>query len=168
MPPHAVVVMGVAGSGKTTVGRLLAEKLGWHYQEGDALHSPANVEKMRNAIPLTDEDRWPWLRSIAAVIDDWRARGEHGVVTCSALKRAYRKIIVDDRPDVTLVYLRGSKDLIAARLAARRGHYMPVALLDSQFATLEEPGRDEHPIVVPIEGTPEEIAGRAETELRSL
>lgn len=158
MAPHAVVVMGVSGSGKTTVGRLLAERLGWHYQEGDALHPAANVAKMRSAIPLTDEDRWPWLRAIAAVIEGWRAAGEHGVVSCSALKRAYRDLLIGVRTDVALVYLRGTKEQITMRMAARQDHYMPIALLDSQFATLEEPGADEHPIVAGIDRDPAAIA----------
>jgi len=152
-----VVVMGVSGCGKTTVARLLAERLGWQMQEGDALHPPANVAKMSAGTPLTDEDRWPWLREIAAVIDRWRAAGTSGVVTCSALKRAYRDILVGDRPDVRLAYLRGSKPLIAERLAARKGHFMPPALLDSQFATLEEPGADERPIVLDVADTPAAI-----------
>jgi gluconokinase len=149
--PRVVVVMGVSGSGKTTVGLELAEALGWRFQEGDALHPAANVEKMRHAIPLTDEDRWPWLAAIAGVIDGWRAKRECGVLTCSALKRAYRDAIIGGRPDVGLIYLQGSKELIAARMAARHDHFMPVALLDSQFATLEEPGADERPLVVSID-----------------
>jgi carbohydrate kinase (thermoresistant glucokinase family) len=116
------------------------------------------VEKMSAGVPLTDADRLPWLRKIAETIDDWRAHGQSGVVTCSALKRSYRDIIVGDRPDVRLVYLRGSPDLIRRRMAARRGHFMPAALLDSQFSTLEEPSPDENPIVVDIGGRPEEIA----------
>ncbi len=155
--PGVVVVMGVSGSGKTTIARELATELGWRVGEGDALHPAANVEKMRHAIPLTDEDRWPWLHAIAEVIDGWRAAGEHGVLTCSALKRAYRDIIIGARPDVALVYLQGSKELIAGRMAARRAHFMPVALLDSQFATLEEPAADEHPIVVGIGQPPGDI-----------
>lgn len=149
--------MGVSGSGKTTVGVELAEALGWRFQEGDALHPAANVAKMRQAIPLTDEDRWPWLDAIAAVIDGWRAKGEHGVLTCSALKRAYRDVIIGGRADVALVYLQGAKELIAARMASRHGHFMPAALLDSQFATLEEPGPDEHPVTVGIGPSPAEI-----------
>ena len=156
---RVAVVMGVSGSGKTTIGRRLAETLGWRFQEGDALHSAANVEKMRAAIPLTDADRAPWLASIASVIDGWLACGEHGVLTCSALKRAYRDIIIGRRPGVALVYLKGSKALIAERLASRHGHYMPLALLDSQFATLEEPGGEERPIVVEIGGSPDAVAG---------
>jgi carbohydrate kinase (thermoresistant glucokinase family) len=112
---------------------------------------------MSHGTPLTDEDRWPWLRAIAAEIDALRARGESAVVACSALKRAYRDILIGDRPDVVLVYLKGSHDLIGKRMAARKGHFMPPALLDSQFATLEEPGPDEHPIVVSVEPAPDAI-----------
>jgi gluconokinase len=150
-----VVVMGVSGSGKTTVGVLLAKQLGWRFQEGDALHPPANVAKMASGTPLTDEDRWPWLHAIAALIDTWRAEGVSGVVACSALRRAYRDILIAGRPDVRLVYLRGEKTLLAERVAARRGHFMPPALLDSQLATLEEPGPDEHPITVSIDRPPD-------------
>ena len=155
--PMSVVVMGVSGSGKTTVGKLLAERLGWQYQEGDALHPPENVAKMSAGTPLTDADRIPWLHRIAARIDDWRSRGESGVVTCSALKRAYRDIIIGNRPDVGLVHLKGSRELIGQRMAARKGHFMPAALLDNQFATLQEPAPDERAIVVDVGGTPAEI-----------
>jgi gluconokinase len=156
--PVVVVIMGVSGSGKTTVGALLAAALGCRYQEGDDLHPRANVEKMRAGTPLNDADRLPWLRKIAEEIDGWRARGESGVVSCSALKRAYRDIIIGHRSDVALVYLKGSHDLIGRRMAARHEHFMPVALLDSQFATLEEPTPDEHPIIVDVDGNPAEIA----------
>lgn len=152
-----LVVMGVSGSGKTTVAAMLAGALGVAFLEGDALHPASNVEKMRNGTPLTDADRLPWLRAIAHRIDVWRARGEAGVVTCSALKRAYRDILVGDRPDVRLVYLRGSRELIHQRMAARHEHFMPLALLDSQFATLQEPGGDERPVVVDVAGSPAEI-----------
>ena len=155
--PMSVVVMGVSGSGKTTVGKLLAERLGWQYQEGDALHPPENVAKMSAGTPLTDADRIPWLHRIAARIDDWRSRGESGVVTCSALKRAYRDIIIGNRPDVGLVHLKGSRELIGQRMAARKGHFMPAALLDNQFATLQEPAPDERAIVVDVGGTPAAI-----------
>jgi gluconokinase len=156
--PFIVVVMGVSGSGKSTVAALLAAALGCQFQEGDDLHPPENVEKMRSGTPLTDADRMPWLRKIAAEIDGWRARGECGVLTCSALKRSYRDIIIGDRRDVVLVYLKGSPELIHQRMVARHGHFMPVALLDSQFATLEEPSPDEHPIVVDISGKPADSA----------
>ena len=156
--PVIAVVMGVSGSGKTTVAALLAAALGCQFQEGDDLHPPANVDKMHSGIPLTDADRMPWLHKIAEVIDCWRAHGESGVLTCSALKKSYRRIIVGDRPDVTLVFLKGSRDLIRRRMAARHEHFMPVALLDSQFATLEEPTGDEHPITVDVGGSPADIA----------
>ena len=156
--PIIVVVMGVSGSGKSTVAALLAAALGCQFQEGDDLHPPENVEKMRRGTPLTDADRMPWLRKIAAEIDGWRARGECGVLTCSALKRSYRDIIIGDRRDVVLLYLRGSRELIHQRMVARHGHFMPVALLDSQFATLEEPTPDEHPITVDVADNPADIA----------
>jgi carbohydrate kinase (thermoresistant glucokinase family) len=156
--PVVVVVMGVSGSGKTTVSALLSAALGCQFQEGDDLHPVENVEKMRGGTPLTDADRMPWLHKIAEEIDSWRARGESGVLTCSALKRSYRDIIIGDRPDVTLVYLRGSYDLIRRRMAARHEHFMPVALLDSQFATLQEPTSDEHPIIVDVGSRPAEVA----------
>jgi carbohydrate kinase (thermoresistant glucokinase family) len=156
--PMIVVLMGVSGSGKSTVADLLAGTLGRQFREGDDLHPRENVEKMRGGTPLTDADRLPWLRKIAEEIDGWRARGECGVLTCSALKRSYRDIIIGNRHDVVLVYLRGSRDLIHQRMAARHEHFMPVALLDSQFVTLEEPTPDEHPIVVDVGGKPAEIA----------
>ncbi len=155
--PVIVVVMGVSGSGKSTVAALLAAALDCHFQEGDDLHPRENVEKMRSGTPLTDADRMPWLRKIAEEIDGWRARGECGVLTCSALKRSYRDIIIGDRHDVVLVYLKGLRDLIHRRMAARHEHFMPVALLDSQFATLEEPTPDEHPIIVDVGGKPADI-----------
>src|SRR5579875_2944933 len=117
--PVIAVVMGVSGSGKTTVAVLLAAALGCQFQEGDDLHPPANVEKMSSGKPLDDADRLPWLEKIAAEIDGWRARGESGVLTCSALKRSYRDIIIGDRADVTLIYLKGDYDLIHRRMATR-------------------------------------------------
>jgi carbohydrate kinase (thermoresistant glucokinase family) len=159
--------MGVSGSGKTTVAAMLAGALHSPFLEGDELHPPTNVEKMRSGTPLSDADRLPWLRKIAEAIDDWRRRGESGVVTCSALKRAYRDILIGDRRDVTLVYLRGSRDLIQRRMAARHEHFMPVALLDSQFETLEEPAPDEDAIVVDVGGQPAEIVADIMRQLRS-
>ena len=156
--PAVLVVMGVSGSGKTTVAALLAGRLGWEFEDGDDFHPPANVAKMRSGTPLSDEDRWPWLHSVAAWIDAVRESGRRGVVTCSGLKRAYRDILVDGRPDVQLVYLRGRHDLIVQRQAARLGHFMPAALVSSQFATLEEPGEDEHALIVSVEPRPSEIA----------
>jgi carbohydrate kinase (thermoresistant glucokinase family) len=166
-PPRVVVVMGVAGSGKTTVGRALAHRLGWSFQEGDALHPPENVAKMRGGHPLDDRDRAPWLAAIAARIDEWRRRDERGVITCSALKRRYRTIIVGDRPDVRLVYLHGAPALLAERLDARRGHFMPASLLDSQLTTLEAPEAEEHALTVSVESPIERIVDRIVAALAS-
>jgi len=152
-----VIVMGVSGSGKTTVAVMLAGALGVDFLEGDDLHPRSNVEKMKSGTPLTDADRLPWLQAIAQRIDDWRSQGKSGVVTCSALKRAYRRILIGERPAVRLVYLKGSHELIHQRMAARHAHFMPVGLLQSQFATLEEPGADERPIVVDVAGSPPDI-----------
>jgi carbohydrate kinase (thermoresistant glucokinase family) len=152
-----VVVMGVSGSGKTTVAAMLAGRLHWRFEEGDALHSAANIAKMSQGIPLTDEDRRPWLQAIAAVITGWIDEGQSGVVACSALKQAYRRIIIDGNPAVRLVYLQGSRELIQRRMAMRHGHFMPLALLDSQFDTLEEPTPEEHALVISIDRRPDEI-----------
>lgn len=160
------VMMGVSGSGKTTIAEVVAQREGWLLLEGDKFHPPANIEKMSHGTPLTDEDRWPWLRAIAAEIDAMRARGQSAIVACSALKRAYRDILIGARPDVLLVYLRGEQALIAARMAARKGHFMPPALLDSQFATLEEPGPDEHPIIVSIAPSPQAIVDEVVRQLK--
>ena len=144
-----LLVMGVSGCGKTTVAAGLAERLGWTLLEGDSFHPPANVARMRAGMPLTDDDRWPWLRAIATA-----AAGQaRCVVACSALKRAYRDVLA---PDV-LVYLRGSRALIAERLAGRKDHFMPPGLLDSQFATLEAPGPDENPVIVDIDPPPDAV-----------
>jgi gluconokinase len=150
-----IVVMGVSGSGKTTVGRLLADALGAEFAEGDAYHPPANIEKMRRGIPLEDADRWPWLHTLAAQIERWLAAGTMVVLTCSALKQRYRDVLAQGRPGVRFVHLQGDKTLIRDRLGGRRGHYMPATLLDSQFAALEPPG---DAITVDVAGTPEAIA----------
>lgn len=163
-----VVVMGVSGSGKTTVAGLLAERLGCAFQDGDDLHPRQNVEKMRSGTPLTDADRLPWLQAIAGKVDSWRERGEAGVVTCSSLKRAYRDIIVGGRSDVALVYLKGSKQLIHGRLTARTSHFMPVGLLDSQFATLQEPAEEERPVIVDIGPAPSRIVDEIVRRLATL
>jgi gluconokinase len=162
----AVVVMGVSGAGKSTVGRLIATRLGCPFRDADSFHPRANIEKMASGQPLADEDRWPWLRAIAAWIAQHRAAGTTCVVTCSALKRRYRDLVTDNqRTDVRLVYLKGDIDLVAARLKVRTGHFMPPALLRSQFDALEEPHADEQAIAVPIEETPEEIADAVITSL---
>jgi gluconokinase len=151
------IVMGVSGSGKTTIAAGLARQEGWILLEGDQFHPAANIAKMKAGTPLTDTDRWPWLRAIAAREDELLAAGQSAVVACSALKRSYRDILIGGRPHTVLVYLRGSKALIAQRMKARKHHFMPPALLDSQFATLEEPGPDEHPIIVDIGGTADAV-----------
>ena len=166
--PQILVVMGVSGSGKTTVAKMLAERLGWPFQEGDDLHPPANVAKMHAGTPLTDEDRLPWLQAIAAWIDAREAAGEPGIVTCSALKHHYRDVIIGDRPGVRLVYLQGDLAMIAKRLGARQGHFMPASLLESQMATLEEPAPDEHALTVPIDGSAEHAVERIVEALGSL
>jgi gluconokinase len=158
----ALVVMGVSGSGKTTVAELLAKKLGWPFMEGDRLHPPANVEKMRQGIPLTDADRAPWLDRIGEELKSWGAERKSGVLTCSALKRAYRDRIRSARPDVRFIYIKGSEALISARVAARHHEFMPASLLRSQFNTLEEPTPDEPGIVTVDAG------GSAEEEVAAV
>ena len=151
------VVMGVSGCGKTTIAAGVARHYGWTLLEGDSFHPPANVAKMSAGHPLTDEDRWPWLRAIAAKAGEIEASAGSAVVACSALKRVYRDILIGDRPGAILIYLRGSRDLIGARMAARKNHFMPPALLDSQFATLEEPGSDEHPLIADVTGSSDSV-----------
>lgn len=161
MQGHRVaVVMGVSGSGKTTVGRALAQRLGWDFQEGDELHPPENIAKMRAGLPLDDHDRAPWLRAVAARIDAWLERGETGVVACSALKRAYRDTVIGGRPAVRLVHLTAPRALLADRLRGRHGHYMPASLLDSQLETLEPPGPEERAIAVAVDAPVETIVER--------
>jgi gluconokinase len=156
--PAALVVMGVSGSGKTTIAALLAKELGWAFEDADWFHPPANIEKMQSGIPLTDADRRPWLEAIARMIEHTSVSGGHCVVACSALKRDYRTILVGEHPEaVRLVYLKGDKEMIANRMAARHDHFMPTTLLDSQLATLEEPGPDENPITVSIDAHAREI-----------
>lgn len=132
-----IVVMGVSGAGKTTIGRLLAERLGTAYIEGDDYHPPANVAKMESGVPLGDDDRWPWLERLNGIL---RTK-KHAVLACSALKEAYRARLLAGVEDAHLVHLHGGKALIASRLAERRHRYMPASLLDSQLAALELPGR---------------------------
>jgi ribose 5-phosphate isomerase A len=163
--PPILVIMGVSGSGKTTIAEDLVARLGWPFKEGDELHPEANVAKMHAGIPLTDDDRQPWLEAVASWIDHQRAKKQPGIITCSALKRSYRQIVIGDRPEARLVYLRGGRDLIAKRLSGRHGHFMPASLLQSQFDTLDEPGSEEDPLIVDI-GPP---AGQiAETIIRLL
>jgi gluconokinase len=155
----AIVLMGVSGAGKSTIGVRLAQKLRRAFLEGDTFHPPANVEKMRQSVPLDDDDRLPWLTAIAAAIDAARREQRQVIVTCSALKRAYRTILSAGHDDVAFVYLKGDKDLIAERLGVRSGHFMPPKLLDSQFAALEEPMSDEHSVTMSVDDTPDRIVG---------
>jgi ribose 5-phosphate isomerase A len=148
--PPILVIMGVSGSGKSTIARELAARLGWPFEEGDTLHPEANVAKMHAGLPLTDADRQPWLEAVAAWIDGQRARKQPGIITCSALERSYRRIVIGDRPQARLIYLRGSRDLIGERLKGRSGHFMPASLLQSQIDALEEPLPDEDPLILDV------------------
>jgi gluconokinase len=157
--PVVLVLMGVTGSGKTTVAAHLGGRLGWDLQEGDALHPMANVAKMAAGRPLGDEDRWPWLERVDAWIRDHTRAGQPGVITCSALRRCYRDVL--RRPRVVFVHLDGDRAVLASRLALRHGHHMPASLLDSQIATLEPLEPDERGIVVRLAGR----AGREADEI---
>ncbi len=150
--------MGVSGCGKTTVAAILARRLGWPFEEGDALHPHSNIQKMKAGHPLTDDDRRPWLAKIADWVDERLDGGENGLITCSALRRAYRDVINQRGSGVLFVFLAGSKETIAGRLAAREGHFMPSRLLDSQFADLQEPTPDEPAIRAEIGPAPEVVA----------
>ncbi len=163
--PAALIIMGVAGSGKSTTAAQLSERLGWSFRDADSFHPPANIDKMSRGEPLSDEDRWPWLEAIGAWIDDHLARGESTVATCSALKRSYRDALVGRRPQAHLVHLVGSPDLIAGRMSARLGHFMPLGLLDSQFATLEHPGPDERVLSIPVTLPPDDVVTAIVTSL---
>jgi gluconokinase len=159
-----ILVAGVAGSGKTTVGKLLADRLGCEFEDGDMLHPAANLAKMEAGVPLTDADRWPWLQIIEAWIDQRISAGETAVLACSALHRRYRDALLDGRPDAQLVFLQISREVAAARLARRHGHFFPAQLLDSQFRALQPPGPDERVLVVdanqPADDMAAEIASR--------
>jgi 6-phosphogluconolactonase len=164
--PSVIVVMGVSGAGKSTIGAMLAQRLDWRFEDADWFHPPANIEKMSSGQPLTDDDRMPWLHGMAAWIEATRAEGGHGVLACSALKRTYRDILVDGHEDVRLVYLKGGRDLIVRRFSLRQEHFMPASLIHSQFATLEEPGREERPVVVSIDAGPRAIVEAALMKLK--
>lgn len=153
-----VIVAGVSGSGKSTVGEELAARLGWLYTDGDSLHPPENIAKMSAGIPLTDADRGPWLGAIGRLLDDRLGAGEQAVLACSALKRSYRDVLLGGRPEVVMAFLRISQELAAERLAGRHGHFFDPHLLASQFADLEPPGPDEPSVTaVPVTGTPAEV-----------
>lgn len=156
-----VVVMGVSGSGKTTLAREIADRMGWEFLEGDDLHPPANVEKMSAGTPLDDDDRWPWLRAVGAWIDARAEEGRSAVLTCSALKRSYRDLLAEGRPEVRFCHVQANARLIEERVAARRGHYMPPSLLPSQLQTLEPLAPDERGVVVTADAAPEEMVREA-------
>ena len=155
-----LIVAGVAGSGKTTVGALLAGRLRWRFADADTFHPEVNVAKMRAGVPLTDEDRAPWLRAIGDWMDAWIAAGRSAVVTCSALKRAYRDQLLSGRPAATMVFLQVSRDVLASRLNSSHEHFFPEKLLDSQLAALEPPERDERVYTMLAEGEPEQTAAK--------
>jgi gluconokinase len=156
-----VVVMGVSGSGKTTVAKGIASAMGWEFAEGDDFHSDANVAKMSAGQPLTDEDRWPWLRAIGSWLSGREASRQNAVVTCSALRRAYRDLLRAGRPDVRFCHVEADAQLIEERVTQRTGHYMPPALLPSQLATLEPLQPDEPGVTVSVAGAPEATVERA-------
>ncbi|MCC8964338.1 gluconokinase [Bradyrhizobium sp. Pear76] len=158
--------MGVSGSGKSTIADRLAIRIGWRFEDGDSFHPPSNVAKMHSGQPLTDEDRWPWLRAIAHEIDRTCGVRERAVIACSALKRSYRDILVHGRQDIRIVFLDGTQELIAGRLAARKDHFMPPGLLASQFRTLEPPTPDERPITVAIDRSVDTIIEDIVTQLK--
>jgi gluconokinase len=155
--PTSIVVMGVSGSGKSTVAEGLVDRLGWEFAEGDDFHPPANVERMRSGTPLDDEDRWPWLRSLAAWIGEREQAGESVVVTCSALKRAYRDVLRDGHPSVWFAHVTADAELLRERITHRTGHFMPSTLLDSQLALLEPLQDDEPGAAVSGAGAPEDV-----------
>lgn len=156
-----VIVMGVAGAGKTTIGRLLADALGWQFEDADSYHSPENVQKMAAGIPLTDADRAPWLESLRSIVQSWVSNNQSGVLACSALKQSYRERL-QVSPRVRIVYLRGPIELIRERMNLRVGHYMKPELLQSQFDTLEEPA---DAVVADASGTPAEIVQQIRARL---
>jgi gluconokinase len=162
-----LIVAGVSGSGKTTVGAMVAGYLHWRFADGDDFHPAANIAKMRAGIPLTDEDRWPWLRAIAAWMDDLIAQGESAVLSCSALKRSYRDILLDNRPEAQMVFLAVDRDVLTSRLTARRGHFFPAQLLSSQFDALEPPQPDEQAVIV-MEHSADRPADTAAAIIRRL
>jgi gluconokinase len=163
-----VLLSGVSGCGKTTIGDLLARKLGWPFIDGDSLHPAANIAKMRAGIPLTDEDRWPWLEAVAAAAaaDEHIAAGQSAVMACSALKRSYRDLLLTGRPSARMVFLDVPHDLLTARLAARHGHFFRADLLDSQFADLEHPQPAEQVVVISAVGPAEQVAEQIISRLR--
>jgi gluconokinase len=165
--PTTIVVMGVSGSGKSTVAAGLVDRLGWDFAEGDDFHPRGNVEKMRNGQPLDDDDRWPWLRTLAAWIGEHEEAGKSVVVTCSALKRSYRDLLRDGHPSVWFAHVTADGDLIRERVERRTGHYMPPSLLDSQLATLQPLQDDEPGASISGAGRPDEVVDALLNALRA-
>jgi gluconokinase len=165
--PTCIVVMGVSGSGKSTVAAGLVERLGWDFAEGDDFHPPANVEKMRSGTPLDDEDRWPWLRTLAGWIGEHEQAGTSAVVTCSALKRVYRDLLRDGHPSVWFAHVTADRELLRERVEHRPGHYMPSSLLESQLATLEPLQDDEPGASISGAGAPQDVVAHLLTALRA-
>ena len=155
--PCALIIMGVSGSGKSTVAEALGRRLGWRFEDGDSFHPASNVAKMAAGHPLTDEDRWPWLNAIADEIERICKESSHVIIACSALKHSYRDVLLRGRTDVRFVFLEGTQALIADRLAHRKGHFMPPGLLTSQFRTLEPPEEAEHVVTVSIDAPVDKI-----------
>jgi gluconokinase len=166
-PPATVVVMGVSGSGKSTVASGLVDRLGWDFAEGDDFHPPENVAKMRAGTPLDDDDRWPWLRALAEWIGEHERAGQSAVVTCSALKRSYRDLLRDGHPSVWFAHVDTDPDVLRDRVESRTGHYMPPSLLDSQLATLEPLQADEPGATVSGAGSPETVVSDLLTALEA-
>ncbi len=160
-----IIVAGIAGSGKTTVGKLLADRLGCEFEDGDLLHPAANLAKMHAGVPLTDADRWPWMHIIETWIDQRISAGKTAVLACSALHRRYRDALLDGRPDVQMAFLQISREVAAARLARRHGHFFPAQLLDSQFRALEPPGPDERVLVIDANQRADDMAAEIVSRL---
>lgn len=160
-----LVVMGVAGSGKTTVAQILADRLGWPYAEADEFHPQANIDKMSAGTPLTDDDRWPWLQAIRDWLTEQTRAGRSAIVTCSALKVAYRDVLREAEGRVRFVHLDGTIEQIGERMSGRQGHFMPPSLLPSQFETLQRLGEDEDGVVIPVAISPQSVADAALREL---
>lgn len=160
-----LVIMGVSGSGKSTIGALLSGRLSWTFAEGDDLHPSANIEKMSKGIPLSDADRWPWLKSITEVMDRWHQDGIAGIITCSALRRSYREMLAKGRPYLRFIYLKGSQDVISQQLTRRHDHFMPPNLLASQLATFEDPAPNEPVLICSIGDRVEDVVEHIIAEL---
>nr|WP_321454650.1 gluconokinase [uncultured Cohaesibacter sp.] len=163
-----IVVMGISGSGKSTLGKLLADRLGVPFEEGDAYHSQDNVKKMAAGIPLTDEDRKPWLETLAAAMSHWDARGETRVLSCSALRKAYRDLFRQAAQNLRFIFLDGAEDLVRARMAERQSHFMPVKLIESQIAALEVPDGEEDVIRIDIANDPQAMVSDVMEKLKPL